>query len=377
MDWGLLTGSSSSQSSWGSSSSLTSLSTPVPSQPDLKSFFDPLSLSEASSSQPSPKLVVPPPPLSPPAAPQAVFSAAVELRRKLHQWPEAGFEEVQTQSALREALGLICAIPEGERRRGVLSSISPPPLPHPHLTHRPSPTRAACIKAVANTGLQVELMGTGAAAPSPKLIALRADMDGLRMEESNMFLPYKSRNPGRAHMCGHDGHMASLVAAAALISSRRHLLPSNHGVRLLFQPAEEGPGGALPMMKEGCLEGVAEVYGVHNWPSIPLGTIHVRPGPVMARVSTWAILVKGRGSHASQPQQALDAISCGAAIIAGVNGIVSRSLSCHARAVVSVTQFHAGDAVNVLPDTAKLEGTIRDFDEETCVPPPPLNKPAE
>jgi hippurate hydrolase len=223
---------------------------------------------------------------------------------------------------------------------------------------------------VANTGLQVELMGTGAAAPSPKLIALRADMDGLRMEESNMFLPYKSRNPGRAHMCGHDGHMASLVAAAALISSRRHLLPSNRGVRLLFQPAEEGPGGALPMMKEGCLEGVAEVYGVHNWPSIPLGTIHVRPGPVMARVSTWAILVKGRGSHASQPQQALDAISCGAAIVAGVNSIVSRSLSCHAKAVVSVTQFHAGDAVNVLPDTAKLEGTIRDFDEETCVPPP-------
>jgi hippurate hydrolase len=280
------------------------------------------------------KVLPPTPPIL-----SSVFSTAAILRRELHSYPEAGFEEHNTQRLLKSSLTSFCNIPTKD------------------------------IRHCAGTGLVVDIHGTGpivsSSTPSTvKCVAFRADMDGLRMVEGNHFLPYRSKNTGVAHMCGHDGHMAGLIAAAKLIADRRHRMPSDTTVRLLFQPAEEGPGGALPMIKQGALKNVDEVYGLHNWPTLSLGTVACRPGAVMAHVSTWTITLSGKGIHASQPHGGLDVVTAGATLVTNLNTIISRSVPYHSQAVLSVTQFHTGNAFNVLPDTATLAGTIRDFDPE-------------
>ena len=174
----------------------------------------------------------------------------VQLRRTIHSHPEPGFEERVTTRTLRRALREVAAIPED------------------------------AIRTLATTGMIVDIMGTGAAvsAEHARMIALRTDLDALQMTEGNTALPYRSQRDGFAHMCGHDGHMAALIGTAVLLNSAtvRAMIPSNCGVRLLFQPAEEGPGGAQPMIAEGCLEDVAEVFGWHNWPEWPLGTLLVK-----------------------------------------------------------------------------------------------------
>lgn len=146
------------------------------------------------------------------------------------------------------------------------------------------------------------------------------------MTEGNSSLPYRSTSPGVAHLCGHDGHMASLIAAAALLNRRADLLPSTSTIRLLFQPAEEGPGGAKPMVEGGCLEGVDEVYGYHNWPAFPLGQLHVKAGAVMAHPTSFEILVEGRGGHGSQPHVAVDPVLVSAHIVVALQSVVSRSV---------------------------------------------------
>jgi hippurate hydrolase len=150
------------------------------------------------------------------------------------------------------------------------------------------------IKECAKTGLIVDITGTGPISPgaSVKAIALRADIDGLKMAEVNPALAYASRTE-YAHMCGHDGHTASLILAAYLLQRQRERLPADSKVRLLFQPAEEGPGGALPMVLEGCLETIDEVYGMHNMPNTAAGHIRVKAGPMMAAICGLKIVIKG------------------------------------------------------------------------------------
>jgi len=172
-------------------------------------------------------------------------------------------------------------------------------------------------------------------------------------------------------MCGHDGHMATLLGATSLICSHRGAIPSDAVVRLLWQPAEEGGprgGGAKPMVEQGCLEGVSEVYGFHNWPKFPLGSIRVASGPVMARVTDLDITVRGAGCHASQPSagDGADAVLAASHIVVGLQQVTSRSVHYLDSAVVSVSTIHGGEARNVLPDEVKLSGTIRTLRDEVC-----------
>ncbi|KAJ1455978.1 hypothetical protein M885DRAFT_192366 [Pelagophyceae sp. CCMP2097] len=264
-----------------------------------------------------------------------MLKAAVLLRREIHAHPEPGFEEHETHLRLVAALATLGGVLPAQTRR------------------------------VAGTGLVVDIDSTGGVdASDVKTVALRADMDALRMTEKNEGLPHRSTNAGVAHMCGHDGHMASLVLAGALIQQRAASLPRGAKVRLLFQPAEEGPGGALPMLKEGVLEGVDEVYGYHTWPALPLGHCAVKPGALMAHVSEFTITVRGAGVHASQPHAGIDAVLVAATLIQALHTITSRSTPADAQCVVSVTMLSAGEATNVLPDTATMRGTIRDLDSK-------------
>lgn len=173
----------------------------------------------------------------------------------------------------------------------------------------------AQIKKCAGTGLIVEIKGKNQAQKSsPLCIALRADIDGLKMKENNPDLPYASKTEF-AHMCGHDGHTATLIMAACILQKNQGKFPENCSIRLFFQPAEEGPGGAQPMIEEGCLEGVDEVYGMHNVPNFREGEIRVKEGPMMASICGVKIIIKGQGGHSSVPHCFNDVISCGATIL--------------------------------------------------------------
>ncbi|KAL4110424.1 hypothetical protein PRIC1_002115 [Phytophthora ramorum] len=164
-----------------------------------------------------------------------------------------------------------------------------------------------------------------------------------------------------AHMCGHDGHMVMVLGLCAMVVRNAHMLPEDTFVRFVFQPAEEGPGGAMKMIEDGALTDVDEIYGLHNAP-FPLYSIHVRPGAVMAHEVEFSIDIHGIGGHGSAPQQCVDPILAGSAVVQALQSVVSRSLSPTDTAVVSVTQFRGGDANNVIPSRVHLGGTIRDFD---------------
>ena len=171
------------------------------------------------------------------------------------------------------------------------------------------------MKKCAGTGLVVDIKGTGkpSKAAKVKVVALRTDLDGLHMPENNDNLAYRSKTD-HAHMCGHDGHMACLMSAAQVVAKNRSKIPSNQAVRLLLQPAEETPGGALPMIKENCLDGVDEVYGFHNIPQFDEGDIRVCEGPFFAACNDVKIRVIGQGGHGSTPSKLRDPIAAGNAI---------------------------------------------------------------
>ena len=187
-------------------------------------------------------------------------------------------------------------------------------------------------------------------------VALRADMDGLLMDEAND-LDYKSTEKGCMHGCGHDGHMAVLLATAQWLKIHEEKLPGP--VTLLFQPAEEGGYGARAMIADGALDGVNKIFGWHNWPAIAYGKAVCRQGVMMAANASFSIVVRGHGGHASQPEMCNDPVLGAAAITLGLQQIVSRKLAPQQAAVVSVTSIDAKSGETVIPDRAVLKGSVR------------------
>lgn len=194
-------------------------------------------------------------------------------------------------------------------------------------------------------------------------IGLRADMDALPITETSG-VEWSSTNPGKAHSCGHDGHTAMLLGAAQYLAETRNFRGS---AVLLFQPAEEGGAGALAMVQDGVMDrfGIAEVYGVHNLPSLPVGQFAMCKGPIMAATDEFDLSIKGRGGHAAQPHRTIDPILAGSQLHIAIQSIVSRNIDPLDSLVISITKFNAGEAYNVIPETAKLSGTVRTLSKET------------
>jgi amidohydrolase len=264
-------------------------------------------------------------------APASVRDAVVALtdqlvadRRHFHRHPELGFQERETAAYVADRLG----------RLGI-----------EHQT------------GVAQTGVVGLIRG----AHPGRCVLLRADMDALPLTEETG-AEYASQSPGVHHACGHDGHTAMLLAAAEILSERRDQL---HGaVKLVFQPAEEGPGGAKPMIEAGVMEDphVDACFGLHLSNDNPLGTLVVQGGPLQASADTFEITVTGTGGHGAAPHQTVDAVAVGAAIVGELQRIVSRETDPRDPAVITVGAFHAGSAHNIIPQRAELRGTIRTLD---------------
>ncbi len=196
------------------------------------------------------------------------------------------------------------------------------------------------------------------------VIGLRADMDALPMAEQTG-LDYASKHEGAMHACGHDGHTAMLLGAAKYLSETRNF---DGAVAVIFQPAEEGGNGALAMVEDGMMErfGIKEVYGMHNYPGLPVGEFALRKGPLLAAVDFFTIEIEGKGGHAAQPNKTIDPTMMGSQIHLALQSIVSRNTDPVDRAVLSVTSFQTGsDVYNVIPHTATLKGTVRTFNPDT------------
>ena len=197
---------------------------------------------------------------------------------------------------------------------------------------------------------------------SPRSIGLRADMDALPMQEINTF-DHASKHPGKMHACGHDGHTAMLLGAAQYLAQHRNF---DGTIYLIFQPAEEGGAGAKRMMEDGLFDQcpMDAVYGLHNWPGMPVGNFGVTAGPMMASSSEFELTIRGKGSHAAQPHRGIDPVMVAVQIAQAWQTIISRNKSPLDAGVLSITQIHTGSAMNVIPDEAKMLGTVRTFTTE-------------
>jgi len=246
-------------------------------------------------------------------------------RRDIHAHPELGFEETQTAALVADKLAQFGI----EVHRGI-----------------------------GKTGV-VGVLRTGSSARS---VGLRADMDALPIQEANAFA-HASRHPGRMHACGHDGHTSMLLGAAKYLAETKQF---DGTVHFIFQPAEEGIGGAKAMIEDGLFRRFPcdAVFGMHNRPGMPLGRFAVRAGPMMAGGAFFDIDIEGRGSHGARPESGVDPVLVAAHVTAALQSIVSRNVRPVDTAVVSVTQIHAGNAYNVIPQTARLSGTVRAFSTE-------------
>jgi len=248
------------------------------------------------------------------------------IRRDLHAHPEIGFEEVRTSGIVAEKLA----------QWGIE-------------VHR----------GLGGTGVVGVLKGKG---NGSKRIGLRADMDALPMEE-NTNLQWRSTIPGRFHGCGHDGHTTILLGTARYLAETRNF---DGTVHFIFQPAEEGLGGARAMIKDGLFEKFPcdEIYGLHNAPDLNHGELAILPGPAMSGADFFDITINGYGAHGAMPERSKDPIVIAMAVVQALQSIVSRNVSPTEAAVVSITQVHAGSAYNVIPGEAKLAGTVRAFSDE-------------
>lgn len=237
---------------------------------------------------------------------------------------------------------------------------------HPELAFAEQRTAARVAERLRAAGLEVHegigrtgVVGVLRAGSSPRAIALRADMDALPIQELNAF-HHASRHPGCMHACGHDGHTTMLLGAAEQLARQ----PDFDGtVVFVFQPAEEGEGGAPAMIADGLFERfpVEAIYGMHNWPGLAVGSFAVHHGPVMACADRFDITIRGHGAHAAMPHLGRDPLLAGAQLVQAIQSVVSRSVDPLSHAVVSVTRFLAGDVYNVIADQATLAGTVRAF----------------
>lgn len=206
---------------------------------------------------------------------------------------------------------------------------------------------------------QTGVVGIVRQGTSSRSIGLRADMDALPMQEVNTF-SHASQHPGKMHACGHDGHVAMLLAAAQHLATQRDF---DGTVYLIFQPAEEGGGGAREMIKDGLFERfpMDAVYGMHNWPGAQVGRFAVSAGPVMASSNEFKITLRGKGGHAALPHKAVDPVPAACQMVQAFQTIISRNKKPVDAGVISVTMIHAGEATNVIPDSCELQGTVRTF----------------
>ena len=253
-------------------------------------------------------------------------SDLVQWRRRLHQKPELGFEEHLTAKFIEQQL-----------QKWDISYQT----------------------AIAKTGIVATITSNS----SGKVLAIRADMDALPIQEANE-VDYRSQHDGKMHACGHDGHTAIALGTAYYLQQHRDLWQGT--VKIIFQPAEEGPGGAKPMIEAGVLQNpnVDAIIGLHLWNNLPLGTVGVRPGALMAAVECFRLEIIGKGGHGAMPDQTVDSIVVASQIVNALQTIVSRNVKPLDAAVVTVGEFHAGTALNVIADTANLSGTIRYFNPQ-------------
>ena len=239
---------------------------------------------------------------------------------------------------------------------------------HPELRYEEHRTSELVARKLAEWNIEVVrgFGGTGVVGvlrhgSSARSIGLRADMDALPIEEANRF-PHRSTHPGRMHACGHDGHTAMLLGAARYLAEER---PFDGTVVFIFQPAEEGGGGARKMIADGLFarHPVDAVFGMHNWPGLAVGRFGSRAGPLMASSNEFEIRIEGRGTHAALPHLGVDPVFVAVQVAQGLQSIVTRNKKPIDAAVLSITMIHAGDATNVVPDTATISGTVRTFDD--------------
>ena len=219
----------------------------------------------------------------------------------------------------------------------------------------------AVHRGLGQTGVVGTIVGRDGGA-SGRAVGLRADMDALPMHESNTFA-HASQHPGKMHACGHDGHTAMLLAAAQYLAQHRDF---DGTVQLIFQPAEEGGAGARAMIEDGLFEQfpVEAVFGMHNWPGIPPGSMAVSPGPVMASSNEFKITIHGKGGHAAMPSNCIDPVPIACQMVQAFQTIITRNKKPIDAGVISVTMVHTGEATNVVPDHCELQGTVRTFSTE-------------
>jgi hippurate hydrolase len=237
---------------------------------------------------------------------------------------------------------------------------------HPETAFEEQRTSALVAQKLEAFGLRVHkglgrtgVVGTLATGPGKRAVGLRADMDALHIHEKNGF-DHRSQNEGKMHACGHDGHTTMLLGAAKYLAETRNF---DGTVHFIFQPAEENEGGGREMVEQGLFDKFPceSVYGMHNWPGMPVGQFGLRPGPMMASFDIFEIELTGRGSHAAMPHTGIDPVVAASALVQALQTIASRNVDPIESAVVTVTQVHAGDTWNVIPDTAVLRGTTRAF----------------
>jgi len=259
-------------------------------------------------------------------------------------------------------------IPEIAANRDKLIALRRDIHAHPELAYEEERTANLVAECLTEWGLEVHrglattgVVGTLSTGDGPA-IGLRADMDALPLQETNVF-SHRSRYDGKMHACGHDGHTAMLLGAARFLAESEEFAGT---IRFIFQPAEEAAGGAKVMMDDGLFKlfPVEAVFGMHNWPGLDVGRFAMRSGAMMASLDCFDIVIEGRGAHGALPHQGVDPVHAAAQVVTALQSIVSRNIDPLHAAVVSVTRVHGGDAYNIIPDQVLLGGGIRCFDRE-------------